>query len=239
MTSTPGTKEQAQQAAAAAADEGKHVAGVAAEEAQNVAGEAKQQVRGLLDDAMSQADEQSRTQRDRLVSTLQTFSDDLEEMASAGGRSGLATDAARQVADRARGLSSHLDGRDPSRLLDDVRHFARNRPGVFLFGALAGGVVAGRLARGAKQAKDSAPTGYGTAPVAPSAPAMTPPPSWTPSSAPAAPTYDDQELATPPAFDPLYPDNGGTGTGTRTSPALTDGGYVEPGSGESPARYAP
>jgi hypothetical protein len=155
MTSTPNTTDKAQATASAAADEGRHVAGVAKDEAQNVASQAKEQARGVMDDAMSQVHEQSRTQRDRLVGTLQTFSDDLEQMASQGGRSGMATDVARQVADKTRSLSSHIDGREPSELLDEVRDFARRRPGTFLLGALAAGVVAGRFARGAKEAKSS------------------------------------------------------------------------------------
>ncbi len=70
--------------------------------------------------------------------------------------SGLAADVAHQVAERARSLSRHLDGREPSELLDDVRRFARQRPGTFLLGALAAGVIVGRLARGTKDAIDAA-----------------------------------------------------------------------------------
>ncbi len=142
-----------QQTAGTAADESKHVAGVAMDEAEQVATQAKQQARGLLDEAKSQVDEQSRTQRDRLVGTLQTFSDDLEQMASQGGRSGMARDLARQVAGRARDLGQRLDGREPTQILDDVRDFARRKPGTFLLGALAAGAVAGRLTRGAKEAR--------------------------------------------------------------------------------------
>jgi len=144
------------------------VAGVAAEEARNVAGEAAQQVRGLADQARGQVrdqlDEQSRTQRDRLVGTLGTLGDDLHRMAD-GADSGLATDLAREVADRVHGVASHLDGREPSDLLDDVRRFARQRPGTFLLGALAAGVLVGRVARGARDgavAASAESTGAGT-----------------------------------------------------------------------------
>lgn len=163
-TSTGGqdtdTKEQAKQAAGTAADEGKHVAGVAKDEAQQVAQDAKQQARNLMEGARTQIDEQSRTQRDRLVSALQTFSDDLERMASGqGGGSGMATDMARQLADKARSFSSQLEGREPAELLQEVRDFARRKPGTFLLGALAAGVVAGRVTRGAKDANSQSPTG--------------------------------------------------------------------------------
>jgi hypothetical protein len=145
------TTDRAQEAASTAADEGKHVASVAKEEVAHVATEAKEQARGVLDDAMTQINEQSQVQRDRLVETLRSLSGDLQKMAEQSGATSLATDVARQVADRTRELSSRLDGRDPSEILDDVRDFARRKPGVFLLGALVAGVAVGRLARGAKE----------------------------------------------------------------------------------------
>jgi hypothetical protein len=152
------TTQRAQETASTAADEGKHVAGVAATEAKSVAGEATQQAKGVVNDAVTQVrgqlDDQGRQQRDRLAGTLATFGDDLGRMSETG--SGLAADVAQEVADRARALSRHLDGREPSDLLDDVRRFARQRPGTFLLGALAAGVVAGRLLRGTKDAIEAA-----------------------------------------------------------------------------------
>ena len=166
-------KDQAQQAAGTAADESKHVAGVARDEAQKVASEAKSQVSSLMNEATSQVADQTRTQRDRVVETLRTFGDDLDKMATQT-EGGMAADLAREGASRARTLSSRLDGREPSDLLDEVRSFARRRPGTFLLGALAAGVVAGRLTRGAKDGTAAAarraargpatePVGHGTA----------------------------------------------------------------------------
>jgi hypothetical protein len=156
-----GVKQQAQQTAGTAADEGKHVAGTAGHEARQVASEAKSQARSLLDEATTQVDEQSRAQKDRLAETVRTFSDDLDQMSVQG--SGMASEMARQVAERARSLSSQLESKEPRELLDDVRDFARRKPGTFLLGALAAGVVAGRLTRGAKEAQSnggsSTPTG--------------------------------------------------------------------------------
>jgi len=112
----------------------------------------------VVDDAMGQVrgqlDDQGRQQKDRLAGTLVTVGDDLERMAQSG--SGMAADLAREGADRARALARHLDGREPGELVDDVRRFARRRPGVFLLGALAAGVVVGRLVRGTKDAVQAA-----------------------------------------------------------------------------------
>ncbi|MEO6509522.1 MAG: hypothetical protein ABIO16_00925 [Nocardioides sp.] len=133
-----------------ATERAQQTAGTAKDEAQRVAQEAKSQARQLMDEARGQVDEQSRTQRDRLVSTLGTFGDDLERMAE--NQSGMAADATREIASRVRGVSQHLDGREPGELIEDLRSFARRRPGLFLAGSLAAGLVAGRLIRGTREA---------------------------------------------------------------------------------------
>jgi hypothetical protein len=173
---TPDAKDRAQQAAGTAADQTKHVAGVAQEEAAKVATEARDQLRGLLGDATTQVDEQSRQQKSKLTETLRTFGDDLQDMSQGQNSSGPANQLVQQVADQAKTFASHLESREPQELLDDVRRFARRRPGTFLLGALAAGVVVGRLARGAKAAKDADttsgtpttgnPSGYTDSPVA-------------------------------------------------------------------------
>ena len=159
-TGQTSTKDQAGQAAGTAKDEGRHVAGVAQEEARAVASEARDQAYGLVGQATSHLEDQSRTQKDRLAETTRTFGQDLESMASNG--EGLAADVARQVADHVKNLSSQLETREPADLLDEVRRFARRKPGTFLLGALAAGVVAGRLTRGAKDARESQGTATGT-----------------------------------------------------------------------------
>jgi hypothetical protein len=91
------------------------------------------------------------------VQTLGTLGQDLDRMAGQAD-SGLASDLVRNAAERVQTVSRHLEGREPAQLLDDVRDFARRRPGVFLLGALAAGVVAGRVARGAQKAHADSPT---------------------------------------------------------------------------------
>src|SRR5215203_1920084 len=123
-----GAKDQAKQAAGTAADQGKHVAGVARDEAKNVVSEAQNQLRGLLDEATTQVDEQSKAQKSRLADTVRTFGDDLESMRGDGQNDGVAAQVVQQVAGQARSLAAHLDDREPSELLDDVRRFASRRP---------------------------------------------------------------------------------------------------------------
>ncbi len=162
-STSSGAKDQAKQAAGTAAQESQHVAGVAKGEAQKVTAEARTQARQLLGEATSQVEDQTRTQRDRLVDSLRTVGDDLEKMAG-NADGGIAADLVHEVADRARSLTASLDGREPRELLEDVRRYARRKPGTFLLGALAAGVVAGRLTRGAKAASSDSSTG-GTTPA--------------------------------------------------------------------------
>ena len=159
-------------------DQAKHAASVASDEAKQVASDVRDQARGLLDETKNQVQDQSRTQRDRLVETLRTFGDDLDGMAQDGN--GLASGAAREVAQRVRAISERLDGRDPSELLDDLRSFARRRPGMFLAGALVSGVVVGRLLRGGRDAARADTVGADDdiartqpRPVVPASPAVT------------------------------------------------------------------
>jgi hypothetical protein len=153
-------KEQARQAAGSAAEESRHVAGVASGEAARVASEAKSQVAGLVGQATSQVQEQSRTQLGRVTELVRSVADDLESMASGSGPgSGPAAGVVSEAAERLRGLSSSLEGREPGELVEDVRRFARRRPGVFLVGSLAAGVLAGRLTRGAKAAQSGSSQG--------------------------------------------------------------------------------
>jgi hypothetical protein len=166
-TDSASTKEQAQekaqQVAGTAADEGRNLAATAKDEAAAVAGEAQTQVRNLMSEATTEIQDQTRTQQRRLAGTVRSFAEDLQNMAA--DQSGMASDVARQVADRAQSLAGHLEGREPSDLLGDVRDFARRRPGTFLLGALAAGVVAGRLTRAAQAAKSESDTSTVTSPV--------------------------------------------------------------------------
>ena len=221
-------REQAKEVAGTAADQSKHVADVAKGEAQYVAGEAKYQVKNVMGDARMQVDEQSRTQRDRLVETMRTFSDDLEQMASQGGREGMATDVARQVAGKARDWSSQLEGREPSELLDEVRNYARRKPGAFLLGALVAGVVAGRVTRGAKEAQSDTSSTYdqprGTATGAPLTGTGVPPTSPVYPAGAGTGVTGSAPQGTDPLLDPGYGAGTGmppTGTGAHTDQPLS------------------
>jgi hypothetical protein len=187
-----------------ATEQAKRVAGVATEEAKSVAGDVREQARGLLDETKNQVQDQSRSQRDRLVETLRTFSDDLDGMAEQRG--GMASNAAREVANRARSFSEQLDGREPTELLDDLRSFARRRPGTFLAGSVIAGVVAGRLLRGtrdAAQGSTSSDARYDAATTLDRPVTPVTDPSYAPGSTTS--TSFDEPVGTTSAYPPVTP----------------------------------
>jgi hypothetical protein len=157
-----GAKEQAKQAASTAADQASNVAKTAKDEAGRVASEATSQLRSLLDEATSQVEQQSAEQQSRLAATVRSFADDLGSMSSQSESSGVAAEVLQRVAAQADQLAGRLEDQQPRELLDDVRRFARRRPGTFLVGALAAGVLAGRLTRGARESQRDSATSPGT-----------------------------------------------------------------------------
>ena len=211
-TGRTGTTDRAKETASTAVDQGRNVAGTAKEEAANVAGTAAEEARGVVNEAVrqvsDQAGEQAATQRDRLSATLRTFGDDLEKMvAGEGAGSGMAADLVREISERARTWGSHLQDREPGQLVEEARDFARRRPGTFLVGALAAGVVAGRLFRATAD-------GAAAASLADTTPAPTPPAATTTGMTGTAPTG---YTAPVPSFD------ADTGIGYGTGPDGTGG----------------
>jgi uncharacterized protein YjbJ (UPF0337 family) len=221
---------QAQQTAGTAKEEGKHVAGVAKDEAGNVAQEAKAQARDLVGELKNQMSDQSRGQRDNLVQTLRQLGDELHQMAQSSSSSGVGAELARQAADRSHRVSSYLQDREPGDLVDEVRRFAARRPGAFLFGALAAGVVAGRLTRGVAAAH-----GVGTGEddttrtdVLPARGTTVIPPTEAPAS-----TLPTGGVPTGPAVDPVEPGYGAVpvpeAPPTGVPPTTTQPGTTRPG----------
>jgi len=147
-SSDTSVKDKAAGAADAAKQAGGEVASTAAEKAKDVAAETKRQARDLVGEARNQVQSQVGDQHRNLVTNIRSLGDELGSMAGSGEQHGLASEIVSQAGDRARGVADWLDGRDPSQLLDEVRSFARRKPGVFLAGALIAGVAVGRLTRG-------------------------------------------------------------------------------------------
>jgi len=146
------TAEVAKQQAADVADTAKQasaqVTDTVKEQAGHLTAEAKHQAKQLLAQAQSELTEQAASTQQRVSEGLHALADELSGMARNSEQDGVATDLARQAADKARQAAGWLADRDPGSLLDEVRSFARHKPGTYLAIALGAGVLAGRLTRG-------------------------------------------------------------------------------------------
>jgi hypothetical protein len=149
VSGAPTAKERVAGSAQAGKQAAGEVAQSAADRAKDVAAETKHQARTVLSTAQEQLREQTRQQHRNLVDKLRSLGEELSAMARGSEQSGTATDLVSQAGERAHSAASWLDAREPGELVDELRSFARRRPGAFLVGALAAGVVAGRLTRGA------------------------------------------------------------------------------------------
>jgi hypothetical protein len=130
-------KDEAAAVAGHAAGEAKNVAQTAKVEAANVASEVKASTRDLLHQAKADLTDQG----------IRTISSQLHTMADASDQPGIAADLIRQAAERSQSVASWLENRDPGSLLEEVKSFARQRPGTFLLVAAGAGMLAGRLGR--------------------------------------------------------------------------------------------
>jgi hypothetical protein len=141
-------KDQASQLGQSAADAGQHVTEVAKDQAAAVASETGRQAKDLLRQAHSELADQAGAQQQKVASGLRSIGDELSSMSDHDGDKGVATDLAKQAANKAHDIAGWLDDREPGQLLSEVRSFARERPVAFLAIALGAGLVTARLGRG-------------------------------------------------------------------------------------------
>jgi hypothetical protein len=215
-STTEVAKQQAADVADTAKQAGAQVADTVKEQAGQVTAEAKHQAQQLLAQAQSELTEQAAATQQRVSEGLHALADELSGMARNSEQDGVATDLARQAADKAREAAGWLADRDPGSLLDEVRSFARRKPGTYLTIALGAGVLAGRLTRGL-----TAPAAHNTQTPATTAHPATPPyqagtgqPALTGGLPTGAPLGYDPVPVTDPiiAVPPPLTGNGGTGT---------------------------
>lgn len=147
-------KDEAMGVASSAKEKGSDLVGEGVDQAKSVAGEATRQARGLMDEARVELTAQAYEQQQRLAGGLRSFGQELGSMADSSTEGGLASDVARQVASRTKELAQWFEDREPGSVLDEVKEFARRRPGAFLAIAAGAGVLAGRLTRGLKDADE-------------------------------------------------------------------------------------
>jgi hypothetical protein len=130
-----------------AGDAGRHVVDVAKDETRSVASETKEQARRFLGQVGDEVQSQAATQQSRLAEGLRSAGSEFSEMANGSTRSGYASELVRGAGERVDAAARWLDQRDPRSVLEEVKGFARRRPGVFIAIAIGAGVLAGRVTR--------------------------------------------------------------------------------------------
>lgn len=159
-------KDQAADLGQNAVQAGKHAADTAKEQASAVTAEAARQGKDLARQAQSELAAQAGQQQQRLAGNLHALGNELASMAGGSENPGVATDLVHQAAGTTRHVASWLEDREPGQLLEDVKTFARQRPGLFIALAAGVGVAAGRLTRGlADSGSDDTPAAGRPAPV--------------------------------------------------------------------------
>ena len=156
-TTSPSTgdvaKDEARNVGQTAAQAGSQVASTAADQAKEVAYETKQQAQDLLQQGRHQLRQQAVGQQQKAAEGLQGLASQLRGMVQGNEPApGPARDLVEQATDKVEDFARWLQNREPADLLDEVRSFARRKPGTFLLGAALAGVVAGRLTSGVKAA---------------------------------------------------------------------------------------
>ena len=123
------------------AHEARHEAGQVARDAKREAQRTVAQTRQQLE---HRADEQARN----MAGSLRDVGRQLQSMAAGtSSGTGMVNDVVRQIADGVEGAARRLDDGGLQAAMTDLRRFARNRPAVFLAGAVGAGIVVGRVLR--------------------------------------------------------------------------------------------
>lgn len=140
-------KNEAGEVAGTAKQEASHVVETAKDEAAAVAGEAKTQVKDLYSQTQGELKEQATVQQQRVADGLRAVGDELNSMVNTAENPGIAADLVGQVSTRVSDAARWIGDRDPGSLLNEVKSYARRKPGTFIAVAALAGLAVGRLTR--------------------------------------------------------------------------------------------
>jgi hypothetical protein len=153
-------KDEAAQTTDAAKTAVVDVAGTAKDQVGEVASEAINQVRQLTDQARTQASQQASNATEKLGDSIRRLAAEMRDMSQGNANSsGTVAGLAQQLADKGEQLAEYVTRQGPGGLVQELRSFAARKPGSFLFGAIAAGVVTGRLVKGVTAGGQSSQSG--------------------------------------------------------------------------------
>jgi hypothetical protein len=139
-------REEAGQLKETSGEAVRQVAGTVKDKASDVTADVRRQTQRMVGQTREQLVAQASQQKDKATDGLRSVAEELRGMAE-NGQSGWGSQLAGRGADLSHQAADFLQDHQPGELLDEVRAFARRRPGAFLVGAAIAGVIAGRLTR--------------------------------------------------------------------------------------------
>ena len=145
-------RQEARQVQGTTKDAASNVAGTAKERGQDVRRQAEHHVRGIVGETTEQLRGHAREETQRAGGALQSAGSQLQALAD--GRvedAGVFGDYAQQAADTVNRWAETMQQRGFDGLLNDLRSYGSRRPGMYLLGAVAAGVVVSRFGRNAAQ----------------------------------------------------------------------------------------
>lgn len=148
-------KDEARGLAQDGKDSAMHVADTAKREAGEVVEEAKERASNLFDELGTDIRDQAATQQEKISGNLREISDELRSMLDSSDASGTAATLVEQASRHSGNAADWLGGKEPGDLVNEVKDFARRRPGAFLGLALGAGLLVGRITRNAGGGTDA------------------------------------------------------------------------------------
>jgi len=170
---TTASREEARDVAQTAKVQAQDTIETARQEAQQLGDAAKTHAQDVFADVRHELRQRANEQGTRAAQTLHDTSDQLRQMAHSG-EGGVLVDLAQSAATRIDDVARRVERQGVDGLLEDVRSYARRRPGTFLVAAGVAGFVVGRLVRNASSAMAGPQQ---QAPLPSPSPSPAPPPS--------------------------------------------------------------
>jgi hypothetical protein len=167
QSTTEVAKDQASAVTDSTKQAGQQVVQETKQQVGQVAAEAKNQTGNLLRQGVAEINSQAGHQQQRLAQGVHSIAQELGSMASSSDQSGPVTSLVQEASRRSGKAAHWLEDHEPTDILDGLRSFARRRPGTFLLGAAAAGVLVGRLTRGLAAEAKNEDAAHGEDPTTP------------------------------------------------------------------------
>jgi uncharacterized protein YjbJ (UPF0337 family) len=158
-------KEQASATAGQAKEAAGEVAGTALDQARTVAEEARRQAGSAVGDLRGRVTEEVEGQTRRAAGTVHQWADDLAELARNAPGDSPARNLVSKAADGGHRAADYLDRHGVEGMTEDLKGFARRRPGAFLAGAALAGFAVGRMAKAGGKAQSGQGAQRGRTPL--------------------------------------------------------------------------